>query len=299
MSEMSTITQAQQDTIASYVEDRHLPAGLGTEQEPCSVAAINLALTGELTGRIPDCMSEVIGKWIIIIQDAMPDEMRNSVEWKRLLPFAAGTGRDHEEERNAVLMEWTWGTVLPTLQPLADEQGYGGAWAAMCAQRNAAWVAEAGYWAAEAAWAARAGEAARAARAAGAARADQAKRAALVAETALVAEAARTAWAARVAGAGEAAEAARAGYWATVDPCKVLADLIATTETVVFTEKQMAAGKADFERTVDSWRDTGSLPEVFARSMRWKVAYVDSLAAELATLRAENERLRAAISNGD
>jgi len=62
--------------------------------------------------------------------------------------------------------------------------------------------------------------------------------------------------------------------------------------TDMFTEKQMAAGKAYFERTVDSWRDTGSLPEVLARSIRWKVAYVDSLAAELRALRAENERLK-------
>jgi hypothetical protein len=70
-----------------------LPSGLGTEESACSIAAINLALTGELTDDIPDCMSEVIGRWIIPTQDAMPAELRNSPRWKSLLPLAAGTGQ--------------------------------------------------------------------------------------------------------------------------------------------------------------------------------------------------------------
>ena len=93
------ITQEQKDAIAAKVNGMTLPSGVGTKESACSIAAINLALTGRLTDRIPDCMSEVVGKWIIVVQDAMPDKMRNSPAWKSLLPLAAGTGREREPER--------------------------------------------------------------------------------------------------------------------------------------------------------------------------------------------------------
>jgi len=82
-------------------------------------------------------MSEVIGKWIIRVQDAMPAEMRNSDRWKNLLPLAAGTGREHEQERLQIILNWMWGTVLPSLQPLADKQGFGETWRQMTEERSA------------------------------------------------------------------------------------------------------------------------------------------------------------------
>ena len=157
------LTIEQQTAIAEKLRDMHLPAGLGDEHSACSIAAINLALTGELTGDIPDCMSEVIGRWVINVQDSMPDEMRNSDRWKILLPLAAGTGREKEQERLALVLDWMWGTVLPTLQPLADEEGFGAEWKRMTEERTAeaaaaaadaaadaaaAWAAEAAAWAA-------------------------------------------------------------------------------------------------------------------------------------------------------
>ena len=95
---MPTIDADQRQAITDFLEGRHIPSGLGTAEEACSIAAINLALTGELTDHIPDCMSLVIGKWIIVVQDAVPDELRNSAEWRRLLPLAAGTGRARADE---------------------------------------------------------------------------------------------------------------------------------------------------------------------------------------------------------
>jgi hypothetical protein len=103
---MSTITATQQTAIADYLDGRHLGSGIGTVEKPCSVAAINLALTGQLTDDIPDCMSPVIGRWIIRIQDAMPDALRNSDRWRSLLPLAAGTGRNHEAARAAEAAAW-------------------------------------------------------------------------------------------------------------------------------------------------------------------------------------------------
>jgi hypothetical protein len=138
--QMQTITSTKKRKIVSYLENHHIPAGLGTEEEACSIAAINLALSGKLTDEIPECMSAVIGHWIVVLQDAMPDEMRNSKEWKELLPFAAGTGREKEAERLAILRDHLWETVLPALQSMADAKKVGTEWQEMCKHR--AWVTD-------------------------------------------------------------------------------------------------------------------------------------------------------------
>ena len=137
--EMSTLTDTDRQKISDYLAGRHIPAGIGTEESACSIAAINLALNGKLSDDIPACMSSVIGRWIIVVQDAMPDEMRNSAGWRTLLPLAAGTGRDPGDEaaRLEIVMEWMWGTVLPYIQPIADARGFGAVWRAMCEQRSA------------------------------------------------------------------------------------------------------------------------------------------------------------------
>jgi hypothetical protein len=131
-----TLTKDQQAAIAAKVNGMTLPSGLGDEHSACSVAAINLALTGRLTDEIPACMSAVIGYWVIQAQDAMPNDTRNSKAWKSLLPLAAGTGRDHEPERLALIMDWLFDIVLPYVQPIADSGGYGKEWRAMCELRT-------------------------------------------------------------------------------------------------------------------------------------------------------------------
>lgn len=156
---MSTITTTQQQAIAKLLDQMFLPKGMGTKESACSITAINLALTGKLTDNIPACMSAVIGRWIIGVQDAMPSEMRNSAEWKRLLPLAAGTGRKHEKERMDIVVDWMWSAVLPTLQPVADCHGFGNEWRAMLCEKTSAAAcaalstANAAYVAADAAYA--------------------------------------------------------------------------------------------------------------------------------------------------
>jgi hypothetical protein len=140
---MSTITIDQQKAIADILAGMTLPSGLGDEHSACSLAAINLALSGRLTDDVPDCMSDVIGRWIIGVQDAMPDAMRNSARWKDLLPRAAGTGKMHEAERLKIIIDWMWGTVLPTCQPLADSAGFGVEWLHMTTEKTHAAVARA------------------------------------------------------------------------------------------------------------------------------------------------------------
>jgi len=153
---MTKWTDESAAKLRDYLASHELPRGLGDNESACSIAAINLALTGTLTDEIPACMSNVIGRVTIILQDAMPAEMRNSARYKAWLPTAAGTGRDREQERLAVLMDWMWSVVLPELQGLADAQGFGTEWGEMCEKRTGAAAdaaraaadaaADAGFW---------------------------------------------------------------------------------------------------------------------------------------------------------
>lgn len=209
---MTTLTAEQFAAIASKVASiKNIAAGLGTKESPCTLAAINLALTGKLTGTIPKCMSPVIGQWIIKIQDAMPANIRNSQRWRDQIPHAAGTGRDHEQERVNIILEWMWATVLPQIRPIADRHGFGDAWSHMCSERtaHAAKAAAGRAWASAwaAAWAA--------------------------AWASAWAAAGAVAWAA--AAAGEAAAAAGAAEnaaegWDIFDPSALLEKLIAVSE---------------------------------------------------------------------
>ena len=109
-------------------------ASILSDEEQGKIATF---LEGRQTDQVPECMSAVIGEWILRVQDAMPDAMRNSNEWRRLLPYAAGTERTRESARLAIILDWMWTTVLPILQPIADTQGYGRQWATMCRTRTA------------------------------------------------------------------------------------------------------------------------------------------------------------------
>jgi hypothetical protein len=196
--------------LEAYLATHSLPSGLGNEESACTLAAINLALTGKLTDVTPSCMSLVLGRTTIPLQDVMPDQMRNSKRYKRLIPDMPGTGRERETERLAVLMDWMWTVVLPQLQPIADKHGFGSAWRKMCEVKTPAAAADA---AADAAVRAEAAAAADAAfRAAAAVRAVDAVAAAFRAAAAAV----------RAVDAVAAAGNAVAKFWEVVDLIGVL-----------------------------------------------------------------------------
>ena len=132
-----TFTQEHKAKLEQYLATHVLPKGLGSPKSACSIAAINLAMSGTLTDKIPDCMSRVLGRATISLQDGMPDKMRNSLRYKKLLPNMAGTGREHEEERIDIILSWMWTVVLPQLQPMADENGFGKKWKTMCKLKTA------------------------------------------------------------------------------------------------------------------------------------------------------------------
>ena len=132
-----TFTQEHKAKLEEYLATHPLSSGLGSKESACSIAAINLAMRGTLTDETPDCMSKVLGDSTISLQDAMPSEMRNSLRYKTLLPDMAGTRREHEQERLAIIMDWMWSVVLPQLQQIADSKGFGDAWKNMCQLKTA------------------------------------------------------------------------------------------------------------------------------------------------------------------
>ncbi len=205
---MTDYTTDHRLNLEAYLATHTLPKGLGNKQSACTLAAINLAMSGKLTDDIPACMSEVLGRAAIGLQDAMPTEMRNSLRYKALIPDMPGTGRAQEQERLAILMDWMWSVVLPHLQPIADGNGFGAEWQSMCREKTAA--------AADAA--------ARASDAAADAAVDVADAAVDVADAAAraAAYAADAADAAAAAAAAAYAAAARAGFGETTDPIGVL-----------------------------------------------------------------------------
>ena len=190
--------------LIAYLETHDLPSGLGDEESACTLAAIRLAYDGKLNADVIDCMSPVLGKAAMNLQDAMPDGMRNSARYKNLIPNMPGTGREREAERLAILMDWMWTVVLPQIQPIADKYGFGVEWRHMCEVKTPD--------AARAAYAAAARSAARSAAADAAAYA-----AANAAARAAANAAARAAAAAAYAAARAAAAAAYAAYAAAAD----------------------------------------------------------------------------------
>ena len=71
-----------------------------------------------MTEYIPDCMSEVIGKWIIAIEHVMPLCISSSSEWRELLLLAAKSDRDSEGDKVEMIMSWMWDNISQESQEL-------------------------------------------------------------------------------------------------------------------------------------------------------------------------------------
>lgn len=124
--------------------------GLGTENRPCTIAAINLARSGVLTDEDPDeCMSGVVRRWVIGVQDSMPETMlepddEHGIRWRRVAPLIAGsrTSDPSDDERLAMLMDWMWDRLGWRWQEWVPEAAHD-AWERMLSERtgNSALVA--------------------------------------------------------------------------------------------------------------------------------------------------------------
>ena len=129
-------TPQAHNRLTRYLETHRLRSGIGDRKSPCSIQAINIALTGKPGMDTPNCMSETMGDWIIVVQDSIPDTLRNSQEWKELLSRAADTQRHQEEERNSIILEWMWDKVLPHITETLDHKGARDSWKTMIEERT-------------------------------------------------------------------------------------------------------------------------------------------------------------------
>jgi hypothetical protein len=130
-----SFTKEDREKVSRFLSKTNLHQGLGSAVSPCSIAAINLALTGVLNDERPPCMSPIIHRFIMEVQDAAGPEMRNSREWKALLPWAAGSLDEDEieHERLLVIRDWMWDVVLPKHRPAEDLKD---SWATMLQGRS-------------------------------------------------------------------------------------------------------------------------------------------------------------------
>jgi hypothetical protein len=135
--------------------DLNLVTGAGSATNPgsgeaCTISEIVLTLTGKLSDRPHPCMSEVIRRWVIRVQDAMPDQVRNSREWRQAAVGIAGTASapEHESQRRDLILGWMWDR-LSDEDVLASVPGsVRPAWDKMLKLRtaDAAYAADAAYW---------------------------------------------------------------------------------------------------------------------------------------------------------
>jgi len=126
---MNDITTEQRQKLIDHFKSTPISGGLGTKDEPCTFAAIQLALTGELTDKDEaECVSPTIREWVISVQDFMPSAMRTDPEdehskrWRQTAPWIAGTvNEDLEEARQAMVIDWMWdclgGDMVPEWVP--------------------------------------------------------------------------------------------------------------------------------------------------------------------------------------
>jgi hypothetical protein len=143
---MTTVTNAQLIELARAFASPALRLGrdLGTagpidSGERCTIAEINLVLTGILSDGPHPCISEVIRRWVITIQDAMPDELRNSAAWRATAPLIAGTATEDkrvERKRRDAIIAWMWDRLADeaVLAALPDEAR--SAWGRMLTERT-------------------------------------------------------------------------------------------------------------------------------------------------------------------
>ena len=94
--------------------------------------------SGERTVYAPAGKSEVIAEWVRVAGGDMPDAIREGREWQELLVRAARAERLDDYELSDVLLDHTFGRILPLVQPTAEAGGYGAQWSAMSEARTVA-----------------------------------------------------------------------------------------------------------------------------------------------------------------
>lgn len=91
-----------QKLVATFVTGATLGQGLNDSQTPCTIAAINLTLSGRFSDDCPECMSPELCDFVIYLQDSITHECRNSAEWKSVIPLLLDTKDQNAEIKNRI-----------------------------------------------------------------------------------------------------------------------------------------------------------------------------------------------------
>jgi hypothetical protein len=237
MSVTVTVTDDIRAALAAALNspDLTLISGLGNADggpasgERCTIAEINLVLTGKLSDDPHPCISEVIRQWVIRVQDRMPDSIRNSSAWRGASVGIAGSASTPgvEQARRQMVMDWMWERLGDEAVLEAIPAGCRAAWDRMLSERTCEASSEARrQLRAAAASAAAADDAAYVAAAAYSASA--ASSAAASAAAAAYVAASAAAYSASAAADDAASAAARQAFWERSDPAALLTRLIET-----------------------------------------------------------------------
>lgn len=122
-------------------ETFRLGMGVGTlTGERCTMAAINLILTGKLNDAPHPCVSEVIRRWVMRVQDVIPGRIRNSLAWRTAAVDIAGsaTTRAAELARAQMLVAWMWDRLADPGVLASVPADVRPAWDVMLCERTAA-----------------------------------------------------------------------------------------------------------------------------------------------------------------
>lgn len=87
----SDIPGAREKARAWLAEHPQLSEGQGSGDRLCSIAALNMAVTGRLSDARPTCVARSLYDWVIAVQDAMPEAIRQSPAWAEQLPRLIGS----------------------------------------------------------------------------------------------------------------------------------------------------------------------------------------------------------------
>lgn len=101
---------APQQRVADFLKTIPvLSKDLGTPSCPCSIGAVNIALTGRLTDHTPPGVDSLLSCLTVQMQDSCPATIcRESEDWRRLLPLLVGTGSPGRMRKRVVSTFLAW-----------------------------------------------------------------------------------------------------------------------------------------------------------------------------------------------
>lgn len=142
----TTITDEQRNALRAALTspELFLVSGQGDADTPgvgqaCTITEISLVLIGRLDDGPHPCICNVIRRWVIRIQDDMPDEIRNSAAWREAAIGIAGSAANLATEKRRVefLLNWMWEALADKDVLASIPESIRSVWNEMLSKRSA------------------------------------------------------------------------------------------------------------------------------------------------------------------